>query len=324
MEISKPLISIVMAVYEPNLDWLGEQLASLESQTYPNLELIVCDDCSLTVQFEEIRSCVETHISSLPFELYRNFENLGSNKTFERLTLWAKGRYIAYCDQDDVWLSEKLSVLIQASERTGALLVCSDMYIVNGDGEMVADSITKVRRHHVLRSGVGLAKGLLFSNFVTGCTMIVDAETAKAAVPFCPFMIHDHYLALYVASRGAICSVKKPLIRYRLHSANQTGMMAGVYDKESYRTERIDFAVKRMCWLNMNFDAPPPLREVIAQGLEWTKARQRYFAGNKACAKTVWRYRKFEPLTAAFEIASAVIPESLFMFFINLKKKNLV
>ena len=38
------LISILMAVYEPRMDWLREQLESLNVQTYPNLELIVCDD----------------------------------------------------------------------------------------------------------------------------------------------------------------------------------------------------------------------------------------------------------------------------------------
>ena len=46
MGIDKPLISIVMAVYEPNMQWLKELLLSLESQTYPNLELILRDDCS--------------------------------------------------------------------------------------------------------------------------------------------------------------------------------------------------------------------------------------------------------------------------------------
>ena len=51
METDKPLISIVMAVYEPNLQWFREQLDSLEAQTYPNLELLVIDDCSPTVPF---------------------------------------------------------------------------------------------------------------------------------------------------------------------------------------------------------------------------------------------------------------------------------
>ena len=39
MGTGKPLIAILMAVYEPRMDWLREQLLSLEGQTYPNLRL---------------------------------------------------------------------------------------------------------------------------------------------------------------------------------------------------------------------------------------------------------------------------------------------
>lgn len=111
METGKPLISILMAVYEPRMDWLREQLESLEAQTYPNLRLYVRDDCSPTVPFEEIEELVRECIRSFPYEIHRNPENLGSNLTFERLTQEAEGECFAYCDQDDVWLPEKLSIL---------------------------------------------------------------------------------------------------------------------------------------------------------------------------------------------------------------------
>ena len=47
METGKPLISILMAVYEPRMDWLREQLESLEAQIYPNLRLYVRLLCHL-------------------------------------------------------------------------------------------------------------------------------------------------------------------------------------------------------------------------------------------------------------------------------------
>ena len=95
MEIDKPLITIVMAVYEPNMQWLKEQLLSLEAQTYPNLELIIRDDCSTTVPFEQICECAATCIRSFPYEISRNERNVGSNQTFEWLTQQARGEYIA-------------------------------------------------------------------------------------------------------------------------------------------------------------------------------------------------------------------------------------
>ena len=107
---SLPQIAILMAVYEPRPDWLREQLASLNAQTYPNLKLYVRDDCSPTVPFEAVQACVAECITAFPYEIARNEENLGSNKTFERLTAETDGELLAYCDQDDVWLPEKLEV----------------------------------------------------------------------------------------------------------------------------------------------------------------------------------------------------------------------
>lgn len=322
METDKPLISIVMAVYEPNLQWFREQLDSLEAQTYPNLELLVLDDCSPTVPFEIVRQCVAQSIRSFPYQVAQNEKNLGSNSTFEKLTQQAHGKYIAYCDQDDVWLPEKLEILQKTIEQTGAKLVCSDMYIIDGKGKQIADSITKVRRHHVFHSGDNLAEGLLFRNFVTGCTMLMPADLARQAIPFCPYMVHDHYLALYASLYGSIQTIMQPLIRYRIHGGNQTGLLAGVIDKQSYCQVRITQGLKKFEWLNDNWFVTGKLKKTIIQGVEWTKARQSYFQGNLKEIKTIWKFRKFGLLVSLFEVTSAVLPQFCFLFFVHLAQRN--
>ena len=93
MGTAKPQISVLMAVYEPRMDWLRAQLESLETQTYPNLKLYVRDDCSPTMAFEEIEGLVQECIRSFPYEVCRNEENLGSNETFELMTREAEGEY---------------------------------------------------------------------------------------------------------------------------------------------------------------------------------------------------------------------------------------
>lgn len=316
METGKPLISILMAVYEPRMDWLKEQLDSLEAQTYPNLRLYIRDDCSPTVSFEEIKNCVRRCIQSFSYEICRNEENLGSNLTFERLTREAEGEYFAYCDQDDVWLPEKLEVLQRELEDSGALLVCSDMFIIDGKGRQVADSITKIRPRHRFHSGSGLAEGLLISNFVTGCTMLVRTEAAKAAVPFCPHMVHDHYIALYCAAAGEIISHPAPLIRYRIHGNNQSGLLAGVNDKASYEKLRIGVPLEKFRWLECQFPFREPLREEIVQRRGWMQARLRNWH-RKGGWMTVWKHRRFGPMTAVFELAAPWLPERLFLWVIN-------
>ena len=322
MEIDKPLITIVMAVYEPNMQWLKEQLLSLEAQTYPNLELIIRDDCSPNVPFEQICECAATCIRSFPYEISRNERNVGSNQTFEWLTQQARGEYIAYCDQDDVWLPEKLKILKNEIEQTGALLVCSDMYVIDGKGHQTADSITKVRRHHVFLSGTGLADKLLFRNFVTGCTMLMRTQEAKSAIPFCPYMVHDHYLALYASMHGAVQSIPQPLIRYRIHGGNQTGLLAGVHNKRSYCDVRIKSALNKMKWLQDNLQMPQEMHKTVEQGIEWLSARQAYFTGKRSAATTIWKYRKFGILPSLFEIVIGILPERVFIFFVQLAQKN--
>ena len=323
MGTDKPLISILMAVYEPNLDWLKEQLISLNDQTYPNLRLYVRDDCSPSVSFEEIQSCVKGCISAFEFNITRNEKNLGSNLTFERLTKEAEGDYFAYCDQDDIWLSEKLEILFKKAQKENALLVCSDMYIINGEGTVISDSITKVRRHHKFYSGENLSTHLIFSNFVTGCTMIVQSDVAKQAMPFCPYYIHDQYLALFCSERGNIVSVMEPLIQYRIHGNNQTMDMVGVADKKSYLEVRIGLVQNRLLWLKEHFESSKSFQNTLEEGLCWILARKKNWL-HKGGLSTIIKYRRFVPLVSLFEIVGTWLPNSIFMWIIGLKRKNIL
>lgn len=317
-----PFISILLATYEPRLDWLAEQLDSINSQTYPNLRLYVCDDCSPTVPYKMVEALVAEHVTTMPSCIVRNVRTLGSNGTFERLTLESEGDYFAYCDQDDVWLPHKLATLLNAVEREGAALVCSDMLIIDAEGRQIADSITKVRRHHVFRSGSDLAAALLVSNFVTGCAALVRADVARDATPFCPHMVHDHWLALYAAKRGRIVSLPDRLVKYRIHGSNQTLMMAGVVDRESYYRIRVLEMVHRMEWLCVRFSEGGELLAETQEARSWARARDAWFRGDCAARRTVLVLRRFSPLTSFFEAALAHGPERLFMAFVEAKRRN--
>lgn len=316
-----PLISILMAVYEPRMDWLRIQLTSLNQQTYPNLRLYICDDCSPTVSFDDIKALASECITSFSYIVEHNKRNLGSNGTFERLTREAEGEYFAYCDQDDEWLPEKLTVLQETIDQEQALLVCSDMYVIDGDGNKVAGSITEMRRHHKFQSGIELASQLLIRNWVTGCTMLIVAEAARKAAPFCPYMVHDHYLALWCAERGKVLSLPHKLICYRIHGGNQTGLMTGVYDKKSYGQVRIVSVLKRMEWLSINFPCKPETKWLIEKAIYWAQARSRSW-DHQGGGITVWKYRQFSSLVSVAELLLKYVPERIFMAAIHLAKKN--
>ena len=313
MGTDKPLISILMAVYEPNMDWLREQLISLNEQTYPNLRLYIRDDCSKTVHFDEIQSCVKDCISTFAVSLDRNEKNLGSNLTFEQLTKEAEGAYFAYCDQDDVWLPEKLEILEKEICKNNAVLACSDVIVINANGKKIANSITEIRPRHIFLSGENLAGNLLYRNFIIGCTMLVDAKIARESCPFVKNMVHDHYLALYSSTKGVIFCCTKPLIRYRIHGGNQTGVLSGIKTKQDYINNHVELFVNRIAELSSRLSFTE-----LETAQKWVNARKENIVGGVRGAYCLWKLRNVNFTTSIFEIIGLRLPNCLFSLALKL------
>lgn len=307
-ETGKPLISIVMAVYEPNLQWFREQLDSLEAQTYPNLELLVIDDCSPTVPFETVRQCVAESIRSFPYQVQRNEKNLGSNDTFEKLTQQARGKYIAYCDQDDVWLPEKINMLHEETQRKNAVLCYCDMAVIDEMGDWIADSLRDIRPRLQYWQGENLFGQYFFRNCTAGCSMLARTDIAQQAIPFPPHTVADHWLALWAAKKGCVAFVDQRMVMYRQHQQNQTGILSGVQDKKSYYQLRVIPLQERLDWLARRDSVPSALSAFV-------KAR------TKGDLVGIWKGRKYSPKEAALEMAMRWMPETVFRIFIARLKR---
>ena len=314
-----------MAVYDPNLNWLRDQLKSLNDQNYPHLRLYIVDDCSPTVSFDDIKNVVSKCITRINFSITKNESNLGSNKTFEALTDIAEGEFFAYCDQDDIWIPEKLSILYDKIINTEALLVSSDMSVIDADGRITAKSIKQVRRHQEVYSGYNLLPRLLVSKCVAGCTMLIRSSIARSAVPFCPYMVHDQYLALFCSNKGLIITLKEQLIYYRIHNNNQTHVLAGVTDKRSYYEKRILLSKQKFTWLKDNFICDGCNQIYLLKSMQWANAREFwYHKKNIKNFYQLWVLRDIKFSETMFELVSLLLPNFLFRFLIWLCKRNLL
>lgn len=296
MGTGKPSIAILMAVYEPRLDWLRQQLCSLNEQTYPNLRLYIRDDCSPTVPYEEIERCVGECITKFSYTICRNERNLGSNGTFERLTQEAEGDYFAYCDQDDVWLPEKLEVLVREILKRKATMSYSDVSVIDGEGRQVADSLCDIRPRLRYLDGCGLAAELFFRNCVAGCTMLIDAKIAKNAVPFPKDTVCDQWLALLAATEGEIAFSKQTLVQYRQHKHNQTGVLQGVDDKDGYYRYKIRPLGERLAQYRKHTVPQEEIEEFVQARINRNM-------------RAIWKNRRLARYEAEFEIALRVLPE---------------
>ena len=304
--IDMPRIAILMAVYKPRLDWLAEQLESLDVQTYPNLRLYIRDDCSPMVDFEETEALVKECIRSVPYEIRRNERNLGSNRTFELLTKEAEGEYFAYCDQDDIWLPEKLTDLYRKLTDSGAAVVCCDQAVIDGEGKTVADSITKVHRRHVYREGPGLAPYLMVRNFISGCAMLIRADIAREAMPFEYGYVYDQWIGIVAASLGSVVVIGRPLIYRRLHGGNQTCILAGVNSKQDYYKVRVEQALTRFEAASKRIRCAPKEQRQIERIRAAMTARLDY--GRKPSICALRTFSKCDVLSRQMVLFEAVLP----------------
>ncbi len=306
---NNPLVSILMAVYNPNEKWFEEQLKSLNAQTYSNSELLIYDDAS-DISFDE--KTVKTYIKKFPYRIIRGEKNFGSNKAFERLTAEGAGKYFSYCDQDDVWHTDKIERMVAVLESTGSPLVCSDLAIIDGDGKRIADSITKIHKRHKFYDGRNMAGHLMIKNFVTGCAMMIRADIAKKSIPFVDSLIHDQWLAINAALKGRIEVIREPLIEYRQHDGNQTGVLKGVKSKRDYYDVRIGNMRSRLKDYKKRLSDYTEIRQTLSDLEEFNEARSRYFFNHKLSDfRTMIKYRSFAREDILFETIMPFMPNRI-------------
>lgn len=313
-------VAILLALYNPNKAWLVELLNSLNEQSYDNLILLAWNDNPKDTY--DYQTLFAKYIRNFEFRIYQGNVNLGSNGAFEELTKLVDTEFIAYCDQDDIWLPDKITTLVKVSGENNSLLVCSDMYVINEYGEVVADSITKVRPRQILYDGQSQFEYLLNHNFVTGCTTLVRSDFAKKCLPFPKEYVHDWWLALQCAAIDKIMIVYKPLIKYRIHSTNQTGTLSGVVDKQSYYKERIEVLLNRGQILKKTFSAGTFI-EKINQYCDVSERRAQYF--NRFSWRNfyhLFQVRSFNKMTIYFELLIPFLPNLMFKKILSLIQRG--
>ena len=301
------MITIAMALYKPNLVWLKEQIASFASQTDQNFQVLVWNDCpgddtDYTFLFNRILG------PKIPVKIFHGRENIGSNQTFANLTAKTDTPFIAYSDQDDVWEPDKLEVLLNLLQQNETALAYSDTMIIDKDSNLLYTNARGVRPRQ-REYATDMLQHLLVKNFITGCTILMDTAIAKEALPFPEEVFHDWWLAIAAASKNGICRAPNPLVRYRIHGDNQSGILNKVNDKGSYYTNYIHQYNHFIYLVQEKYKD----NNVISHFVEWGKQRAEYFNHPSIkLAKQLYAMRQWSLETAWFELLLPFIPDILF------------
>ena len=140
--MSQPKVNILLATYNGE-KFLKTQLDSLIEQTYENIDIYVRDDCSTDNTVEFIKNYIESNKSGKRIILLENNGvNLRPPKSFYQIARECEpAEYYAFCDQDDVWDNDKLSIAIQSLEKFDHLV--PNLYFSNL--RMVHDTLSYIR-----------------------------------------------------------------------------------------------------------------------------------------------------------------------------------
>jgi glycosyltransferase involved in cell wall biosynthesis len=211
-------VSIALATYNGER-YLAELLESLCQQTILPFEVIVADDSST----DNTISIIEQFRSRLPITIYTNTESVGVVENFQRAAANCTGDFVAFCDQDDIWLPDKLArslELINILDSTIPALVYTDLIVVDENLEELATSYWK---HRGLQPAKETFESIIYGNIVTGCTMLVNRRmiTEILKMPSSVIM-HDFWIACVAYGIGHVTFVNQPTILYRQHSTNVT------------------------------------------------------------------------------------------------------
>ncbi len=121
VNVLEPAISVAIASYNGG-DNLAVQLQSLADQSLLPIEVIVTDDGSTDNTVEVVQRFAET--ARFPVTIHKNSRRLGFADNFLHAASLCRGEWIAFCDQDDVWRSNKLARCAELLADT-EVLVCS-------------------------------------------------------------------------------------------------------------------------------------------------------------------------------------------------------
>jgi glycosyltransferase involved in cell wall biosynthesis len=225
------MVSVCMATKNGS-EFIREQIDSVLPQLSRHDELIVSDDCSDDHTMQIVSSYADKRI-----KLFRNDDEKGVTKNFETALKRCAGDHIFLADQDDVWMPEKIKIMVEH-------LQYHDLVICDCD---VADHTLGVKHRsffNLNNSGRGLIKNIIRNSYM-GCCMAFKRSVLNRALPFPGDVpLHDMWIGLIGEMHFKTHFIPQPLVYHRRHARNasttsgssRTSMPEKIYNR--YRIVR--------------------------------------------------------------------------------------
>lgn len=219
--------------------YIKEQIESIQNQSVKNWSLLIRDDGSTDDTIRIINEISKTDNRITIIEDKKG--NIGVIKSFSAIlgeALTQNPDYIWFCDQDDVWLPNKMHAMLNSiiskneiNEST-PILAHSDLRVVDQNLIQIDESLIHLidEKYGVSPKNVSI-NNLLHRNYISGCACVINKKLAEISYPFPNGIImHDWWLSLLALITGEIIYIDDKLINYRQHGNNNIGSVK----KKSY------------------------------------------------------------------------------------------
>lgn len=215
------MIAILLATYNGE-KYLVEQLDSIINQSYINWILYIHDDGSSDGTIAIINQYCDRYenIIYLPDLIAHR----GAAQSFMWLLEQVNADYYMFCDQDDIWLPNKIEktyIAMQDKSMKTPVLIFSDLVVVDSDLNIINKSFWSYCKFEKLVDNSNYLKVL---NYVTGCTMMINGKAKLVSLRNKCLCMHDSWIAMCVlANKGVIHPINEKMTLYRQHGKNVLG-----------------------------------------------------------------------------------------------------
>lgn len=224
--INKSKIAILLASYNGE-QFIAEQIESIISQTYKDWILYINDDGSTDTTLEVINNYIKKYPNKI-FLMQLQHTGLGASANFLKLLDVVVSDYYMFCDQDDIWLPDKIEKCIfkmkleETENPIIPIIVHTDLVVVDSHLNKIHSSFHKLTKVDPEKFCTFNYMGVM--NCTTGCTMLFNRKVKEISnLPKDKNVWHDWWLAVNVAKHGKILYLNETTILYRQHSKNVLG-----------------------------------------------------------------------------------------------------
>lgn len=205
------MISIVLPTFNRK-EMLGETIQAILNQTFRDYELIIVDNMSQDGTSDYVKSLTDQRI-----KYYRNQNHgiIAINRNYG--IKQACGQYVAFCDDDDLWLPKKLQKQVGAFLGTTVVAVASN-YIPIGDVRMIRKNLSIGKnqdyRDYSYEDILLHLNPIISSSVIVRRSILLNLGGFDESAVF--RFIEDWELWLRVGRQGRIRVLAEPLLHYRM------------------------------------------------------------------------------------------------------------